>query len=169
VKKLPPYAKALLAARRRGDAFDYVVVGVGWLKPKEGAAPRVAVPPDARLADLDWGWATGLDVLLWPAQGAALLRVAAVAWCLRAGGVQTLWLAEADGNVRGCLFLAPELVGTWGFCTSEVACAAQAFSGLLEHLRGAQLVLGEGIYGSPALREARRRRIGELLGLPAGA
>jgi hypothetical protein len=66
-EKFPPFANAVVAAKRRGQQLN-VFVHAGdqsWRRAKSRAQPHVlCCPPDADFKDFDWGCVAGLSITL---------------------------------------------------------------------------------------------------------
>jgi hypothetical protein len=74
-KPLPPYAKAVADARRRGLTLrnPSVSVRLHW-GPRPRCGYGVVVPDESSPADLEWSWARGLEVIIFK-QGDSAERV----------------------------------------------------------------------------------------------
>lgn len=60
--RLPAYAGALLALRRTGRTVPHLVIAVGWHFGK--ALPRIVVPDDMAVSEIDLGCVRGLDCMV---------------------------------------------------------------------------------------------------------
>ncbi|OGT05654.1 MAG: hypothetical protein A2143_01810 [Gallionellales bacterium RBG_16_57_15] len=68
-KKLPPYAKAIDDARRKGMApargcMGHIAIGFEWRRNIVPDFPVVVVPPGRDPADFDWRFTAGLDIFI---------------------------------------------------------------------------------------------------------
>lgn len=178
-KRLPAYAADALQLRASGMAVRLLVVGLDHFNAGRywqtiRGALRVVVPADvADPAAMDWSVAAGLDVLVdhWPlpadgdvleAHAAAAKRRVGLLAALFAVPVQSLWLVcEVDGadvaqrvevTQLGAVLSCPE--------SASVLKLPQA----LDDLHDAQLVMGDGIFGSPEAVPARIDRLARLFG-----
>ncbi|MBU1980422.1 MAG: hypothetical protein KJ958_14770 [Gammaproteobacteria bacterium] len=69
LKKLPPYAKAINDARRKGmvparGCLGHIAIGFEWRRNIVPDFPVVVVPPDRDPAEFEWRFAAGLDVFI---------------------------------------------------------------------------------------------------------
>ncbi len=70
MKKRPPaYAKELVAARKQGlvparGGFGHIAVTLGWQDKRTGGLPRLVVPDDMAVEEVDLTCLAGLSVLL---------------------------------------------------------------------------------------------------------
>jgi hypothetical protein len=61
-KRLPAYGGALLALRRTGRTVPYLAISISWNFGK--GVPRVVIPDDMDLCDLDMHFVRGLDCMV---------------------------------------------------------------------------------------------------------
>ncbi|MCE7876632.1 MAG: hypothetical protein DYH14_04720 [Betaproteobacteria bacterium PRO3] len=110
-RRLPAFAGDLADARRRGFTLrnPTVSVGLGWRRPTIGFG--VAIPPHEEPAALEWGWARGLDVILWH-RGEPAARVRAAVRAIRAARPRRLVIVSVgnpeDGRGRIINIIRPE-------------------------------------------------------------
>jgi hypothetical protein len=70
VRKRPPaYAKDLIQARKLGlvparSGYGHICVALGWRDKRSGGLPRLVVPDDLAVEEVDLTCLAGLDVLL---------------------------------------------------------------------------------------------------------
>ncbi|MDO9010770.1 MAG: hypothetical protein Q7U78_03025 [Gallionella sp.] len=68
-KKLPPYAKVLDDARRKGlvparGCMGHIAIGFEWRRNIVPDFPVVVVPPDRDPAEFEWRFVAGLDIFI---------------------------------------------------------------------------------------------------------
>lgn len=69
MKKLPPYAKVIADARRKGlvparGCMGHIAIGFEWRRNIVPDFPVVVVPPDRDPAEFNWQFSAGLDVFI---------------------------------------------------------------------------------------------------------
>lgn len=69
LKKLPPYAKAINDARRKGmvptrGGLGHIAIGFEWRQDIVPDFPVVVVPPERDPAEFEWRFTAGLDVFV---------------------------------------------------------------------------------------------------------
>lgn len=60
--KLPAYARDLIAYQRAGKNVEWLIISLDWTLGK--ALPRVVVPDDVRVDDLDLGFVNGIECMV---------------------------------------------------------------------------------------------------------
>lgn len=68
-KKLPPYAKVIDDARRKGlvparGCMGHIAIGFEWRRNIVPDFPVVVVPPEHSPADYEWRFTAGLDIFI---------------------------------------------------------------------------------------------------------
>ncbi|MDO8413568.1 MAG: hypothetical protein Q7S51_07255 [Gallionellaceae bacterium] len=69
IKKLPPYAKVIADARRKGmvparGCMGHIAIGFSWRRDIVPDFPVVVVPPKRDPAEFEWQFTAGLDVFI---------------------------------------------------------------------------------------------------------
>ncbi len=177
--RLPAYAADALQLRASGMVVRLLVVGLDHFNAGREwqtirGALRVVVPADvADPAAMDWSVAAGLDVLVdhWPvsvdgdglaARSATLKRRDALLVALAGVPVQSMWLV-CDGEAGAYAQRVDVTPGGAVLSGSECA-TVRTLPAALDSLHDAQLVMGEGIFGSQAAVPARVERLAALFG-----
>jgi len=178
-KRLPAYAADALQLRASGMAVRLLVVGLDHFNAGRDwqtirGALRVVVPADvADPAAMDWSVAAGLDVLVdhWPLPGDADLLDARTANAKRRDGllaalasvpVQSLWLVCANDGVDVAQRVDVTSMGVVLSCAESAS--VRTLPQALDDLHDAQLVMGDGIFGTPEAVPARIERLARIFG-----
>jgi len=184
-RRLPAYGADALQLRASGMAVRLLVVGLDHFSAGRSwqtirGSLRVVVPADVRdVAAMDWSVATGLDVLVehWPqvdpevagdamaqadAMRAALARRDALMVALDAAMAQSLWVSFEDDGLQFAQQVEVTALGAVLGC-GDVA-TVRTMPEALDALHDAQLVSGEGIFGTPEAVPARLARLVEIFG-----
>lgn len=159
--KRPAYAKAFCDAVSAGEYIALVVLVVhdwpaGKLLTDRPGVVRMVVPADADLADLDLSLVRGFDVLVMGGDDVPFYAVSRLALAF---GAASVW-AEFD---NGVWHLAPCRAFP-GVVALDSVRDADALLRVLPARRDAALLAGDGIYRSPAFRDARLTTIGRIFG-----
>ena len=177
--RLPAYAADALQLRASGMAVRLLVVGLDHFNAGRDwqtirGSLRVVVPDDVKdPAAMDWSVAAGLDVLVdhWslPASGdivdsraSAVARRDALLVALAGVPVQSLWLVCDDQ--AGAVAQRVEVTQRGMVLACSEQATVRTLPAELDSLHDAQLVMGEGIFGSAAAVPARVERLAALFG-----
>jgi len=177
--RLPAYAADALQLRASGMAVRLLVVGLDHFNAGREwqtirGSLRVVVPADvADPAAMDWNVAAGLDVLVdhWPVvvdgdglaeRSAALKRRDSLLVALAGVPVQSIWLV-CDSEA-GAYAQRVDVTARGAVLSGSERATVRTLPAELDSLHDAQLVMGEGIFASPAAVPARVERLAALFG-----
>lgn len=180
-RRLPAYAADALQLRAGGMAVRLLVIGLDHFNAGRGwqtirGSLRVVVPPDVKdVSAMDWSVAAGLDVLVdhWPAPAdseagavesyvSTVNRRDALLIALAAVPVQSLWLVTVEDGLEVARRI--ELTEGSAVLSAAESASIRALPQALDDLHDAQLVMGEGIFGSPEAVPARIDRLSRIFG-----